>query len=245
MMKKSYSILLAILITGCQREVKVAHVNDGDTFVLSTGEQVRLLGIDAPEIGEPGGDIAKHFLEGLVLGKKVRLEKDTTDRDKYNRLLRYVYVGDIFINAELVKRGYTIAKFYPPDEKYKANFLALEALAKQNRYGLWACGVFGDVTPTLQEETISWEEAYKYYNQVKVVTGKIVRTYNSGRACFLNFDFARSFAVVIFSSDFNKFPAEPEKFYLHKKVRVRGLIKQYQGKPEIILRDKSQIEIIG
>ena len=58
----------------------------------------------------------------LLAGKKVRLEKDITDKDKYGRLLRYVYVGDIFVNAEMVRQGCAWAMVYPPDIKYHGLF---------------------------------------------------------------------------------------------------------------------------
>lgn len=97
-----------------------------------------------------------------------------------------------------------------------------------------------------QERIISYEQADKYINQLVTVEGKIVRTYNSGKACFLNFnpDYRHYLSLVIFASDFSKFPAQPEKYYLNKKVRVRGRIKLYQGRPEIILSSPSQIVIL-
>ena len=69
-------VVLLLVIFGCaSNKPKVVDVYDGDTFELQSGEKVRLLGINTPEIGEPGADIAKDFLEKLVLGKEVRLEK--------------------------------------------------------------------------------------------------------------------------------------------------------------------------
>ena len=70
--------------------------------------------------------------------------------------------------------------------------------------------------------------------------------YNSGKACFLNFhkDYSRFFTAVIFASAFSRFPVTPESYYLGKKVRVSGYIKEYRGKPEIILEYPDQIEIL-
>lgn len=84
-------------------ENNVARVIDGDTFVLQSGEVVRLLCINAPERGEKGYEEAKTFLENLILEKSVTLEKDVSDKDIYNRSLRYVFQDNIFINKELVK----------------------------------------------------------------------------------------------------------------------------------------------
>jgi micrococcal nuclease len=64
---------------------------DGDTFRLETGEKVRLIGIDAHELSQPGGEMSREFLAHLLCGKPITLERGTEDRDKYNRLLRFVY----------------------------------------------------------------------------------------------------------------------------------------------------------
>lgn len=94
---------------------------------------------------------------------------------------------------------------------------------------------------------IDWRYVDQYYGQYVIIEGTIVDTYNSGNACFLNFhlDWERYFTAVIFASDFYKFPRNPESYYKGKKVRVRGIVQEYEGKPEIILEDPSQIEIIG
>lgn len=95
-------------------------------------------------------------------------------------------------------------------------------------------------------DIISWKNATLYYGKYKTVEGRIVDTHNSGKACFLNFhpNWKIYFTAVIFRSDFHKFPDKPEEYYFGKKVRVSGYIKKYQGKPEIILKYPSQIEIL-
>jgi endonuclease YncB( thermonuclease family) len=97
------------------------------------------------------------------------------------------------------------------------------------------------------EDTIPWDLAEKYIGKSMSVEGKIVRTHNSGKACFLNFhnNWTRYFSLVIFGNVFHKFPEKPEQFYLHKFVRARGEIKTYRGRPEIVLNDPSQIAIIS
>ena len=79
------------------------------------------------------------------------------------------------------------------------------------------------------------------------IEGKVVATYNSGKACFLNFhrNWKKYFTGIIFASDFHKFSPAPEVKYKNKKVRITGLVKEYQGKPEIIVNDPSQIEILN
>ena len=94
---------------------------------------------------------------------------------------------------------------------------------------------------------IDWQYADHYYGQEVIIQGTIVDTYNSGKACFLNFhkDWKQHFSAVIFAEDFYKFPKNPEAYYLGKKVRIRGIVEEYEGKPEIIVEYPSQIEIIG
>lgn len=119
----------------------VTEVIDGDTIVVLLNgkkERVRLIGIDTPEAGRPYFEEAKNKTKELVLGKKVRLEKDVSERDKYGRLLRYVYVGNVFINAELVKQGYAMVYTFPPDVKYADYFLKLQKEAREKELGLWA-----------------------------------------------------------------------------------------------------------
>jgi micrococcal nuclease len=74
----------------------------------------------------------------LVENKFVRLEKDKSETDKYGRLLKYVYVDNLFINEILVREGYAYAKAYKPDIKYQEKFMEAEKMAKQENKGLWS-----------------------------------------------------------------------------------------------------------
>ena len=121
----------------------VARVIAGDLLHLSTGEEVRLIGVDTPETTppkkpvQPFGKEASAFAAQLVEGKKVRLEFDVQRQDKYKRLLAYVYVGDIMLNAELVRQGYAQAATFPPNVKYQELFLQLQREAREAKRGLW------------------------------------------------------------------------------------------------------------
>jgi micrococcal nuclease len=119
----------------------VTRVVDGDTIHvgLSDGDwSVRLIGINTPEVGQYYYQEAKDKMEELVAGKAVLLQKDVSETDKYRRLLRYAYLGDLFVNAEMVKEGYAQAATYPPDVKYADLFVSLERQARENGTGLWA-----------------------------------------------------------------------------------------------------------
>ena len=120
--------------------VLVERVVDGDTIVLQGDQRVRYIGVDTPEVGgavEPFGPEASDFNRRLVDGARVRLERDVSETDRYDRLLRYVYAGDILVNAELVREGYAEAMDYPPDTRYASCFDALEREARQEGRGMW------------------------------------------------------------------------------------------------------------
>lgn len=137
-------------------EVKVVRVIDGDTIEIEGGERVRYIGIDTPETVDPRKSVQCFGVEAsnknkeLVENKMVRLEKDITDRDKYNRLLRYVYVDDTFINLELVKQGFAYSYSYPPDIKYQDQIVKAQQDARENKKGLWnACSSDARVNPSV------------------------------------------------------------------------------------------------
>jgi endonuclease YncB( thermonuclease family) len=127
-----------------QQEALVIRVIDGDTIEIESGQRVRYTGIDAPEVAhatEPSerfGEEAAEKNRELVEGRIVSLERDVTDRDEYGRLLRYVWLGDTMINAELVRLGYAYAYSLAPNVRYQELFLRLEAEAREQQLGLWA-----------------------------------------------------------------------------------------------------------
>jgi|GEM_PF-806617 len=97
-----------------------------------------------------------------------------------------------------------------------------------------------------EAQVVDWRNAADHYGRYATVEGRIVATHNSGKACFLNFhaDYKRYFTAVIFASAFDRFPPSPESFYSGKHVRVTGTIKEYKGKPEIVLSDPGQIQVM-
>jgi micrococcal nuclease len=132
--------LVACVPVASPTVTSVARVIDGDTVVLSTGERVRYIGIDTPEMNplQPFAQEATDANRRLVDGKSVRLEKDTSETDRYDRLLRYVWVGNTMVNLELVRLGLAQARAYPPDVRYQSLFEAAEIEAKLERKGMWA-----------------------------------------------------------------------------------------------------------
>ena len=140
----AFLILLLSISCSNSQTLKCTRVVDGDTIILNNGERVRLIGVDTPETKHPRkpveyyGKEASAFTKRMVEGKEVRLEYDQQKRDKYSRLLAYVYLKDsTFLNAEIVKQGYGHAYTRFPF-KYLEQFRQYEKEARKNKRGLWA-----------------------------------------------------------------------------------------------------------
>jgi len=130
--------------SGQRYSYRCTRVVDGDTIQVTELGPVRLIGIDTPEMNydlgvpQPFAREAKTFCERLVDGKEVSLEFDVQKRDKYGRVLAYVFVGRTFVNAELVKVGLAKAYHIPPNGKHRTVFKRLERQAKDKRRGIWS-----------------------------------------------------------------------------------------------------------
>jgi micrococcal nuclease len=151
------AVLIAVLaigagkIVGTAREdgAQVVRVVDGDTVVVRTGgrtERVRYIGVDTPESVKPGTPVqcfakaASSANERLVEGQAVRLVHDAEALDRYGRTLAYVYRASdgLFVNAELVRRGYAKPLMIRPNVAHAAEFSVLAARARRAGRGLWS-----------------------------------------------------------------------------------------------------------
>lgn len=116
---------------------QVKSVIDGDTLSLTTGEKIRLIGINAPESGQPYFDKAKNLIEDLIQGKTVDIEYDTMKEDQYLRTLAYVYLNDIFINKELVRQGLAVVETIPPNVAHTNELVEAQKEAREKCAGIW------------------------------------------------------------------------------------------------------------
>lgn len=139
---------------------EVTRVIDGDTVEVRIVERisgpgagsgrpgatysVRLVGIDTPESVHPSkavecfGRESSSAATALLDGREVRLVRDVEDRDRFDRLLRYVYLGEEMANARLVTNGYAYAYTYPPNVRWSELFVQLQREARGNDRGLWS-----------------------------------------------------------------------------------------------------------
>jgi micrococcal nuclease len=122
--------------------VQVVRIHDGDTLTISSGEKVRFLQIDTPEISpaECYGAEAHKALVGIIGKSPITLESDSVsdDRDQFGRILRYVMVGKVNVNLRLVEIGAATPYFYKGEKgKYSAQLLKAAQNAKAKKIGLW------------------------------------------------------------------------------------------------------------
>jgi len=231
-----------------QHRYTVSHVIDGDTVELSNGGAVRYIGIDTPEIRErkgsrwvykpmPYAEEAKEFNKGLVEGKSVRLEYDVQKKDKYNRILAYVYAGDKMVNLEMVRQGFAMIYTYPPNVRYVQRFIEAQKDARDNKRGLWS---------GLEENKIPTSEAKNNIGMMRTIESEVIDTHLTEKLLILKFK--GNFKVVIYKNNIpfsmKDMARSPNIYFKGKIVRVYGLIKEYKGHPEIVVHDISQLEIL-
>lgn len=137
--------LTGAMVVRAEEWSRVRRVIDGDTLETEERQRVRLVGVDAPEyrpwegIAEPYGKEAGLFLRRHLTGRPVRLVRDRSDRDRYGRLLRYVFTEDgEMVNARLVREGLAEVKAYPPDTTRQSELMQAQSEARSSRRGLWA-----------------------------------------------------------------------------------------------------------
>ncbi|BBO73566.1 nuclease [Desulfosarcina widdelii] len=127
-----------------QSWVAVRWVADGDTIILKDGRHVRYIGIDTPEVAhenclaEPMGEAAKAFNRELVIGSRMRLETDREEKDRYGRVLAYVYREDgLFVNAELLRNGFAHVLYRFPNTARTDELLDAQRESMEQGRGIW------------------------------------------------------------------------------------------------------------
>lgn len=130
----------------------IQRVIDGDTFVLTTGERVRIIGVNTPESTtktEPYGKEASNYAKEKLTGKTIYLQQDVSETDRYGRLLRYAWlevpkeitketIAKYMFNAHLLLEGYGQPYTFQPDSKYADVFIEFAREAREKEKGLWA-----------------------------------------------------------------------------------------------------------
>ena len=122
---------------GVKQEVVIAKVLDGDTIETNFGAQIRYIGINSPEKGEPFFQQAQKFNENLVLGKNVDLEFDIENLDRYGRTLAYIFVDEKLVNLEIIRNGLAVVQTIQPNVKYQDAIVTAQREARDKCLGIW------------------------------------------------------------------------------------------------------------
>lgn len=141
-MKYKIILCLLLLVLASQslpaEQLVVKKVSSGERVKLSSGEKIRYIGVDAPADGDFFFEECRQANKNLVGGKQITIEYDVRRKDGNGNLLGYVYAGDAFVNAQLLKNGFGIVYITPPNQKYADLFISLQKEARKNRRGIWA-----------------------------------------------------------------------------------------------------------
>lgn len=229
---------------------QVIEVRDGDTIVVEIGgkrENVRLLGVDTPEMNYKTGEPEPLALQATLFtreqagGTTVTLASDplNDDRDHYGRLLRYVHLpGGKLLNLELVRTGYGFALLRFP-LTWRERFVQAEIEARGAGRGLWAPN---------RIQTIPYDQAARFEGRVVaaqgvIVTARTINTKAGDRICFLNFhtDYKQYLSIVIREADFSRFGGDPANRYQGETVTVTGRVRERRGRLQIQIIDPGQI----
>jgi endonuclease YncB( thermonuclease family) len=227
----------------------VASVMNGKSFVLASGDVVRLASIEAPNTeekadgvhtarpGEPLGMEAKAALTQLLVGRKVRMDYVKGGRDRHNRLIGQVFRDDgVWIEGEMLKQGWAMVYSFADDKpEVIEKMLAAEKEAQGSKRGIWADPYFRVITPP---------EAEQFVGRFKLVEGKVISVHDYHENTYINFSerWKGNFAVFISHKYTAAFAAMNLPSLVGRTVRVRGWI-NYHNAPGIDLTHPEQIEV--
>lgn len=164
-------IIFLFISTYCLADsATVNRIIDGDTFEIRSGEKVRLLGINAPEITDIYGKEAKQYLTEIISGKSIELKTDniSNDKDRYNRLLRYAIIEGIDINKKMITDGFAFA-YLKYNFAKKEDYRQAQIFAQNNHNGMWGSNR-REETIHQKEETTNQQE--KIENTVNLTSSK-------------------------------------------------------------------------
>lgn len=236
--------LAAVTLLAQDLSGPVVRVIDGDTIEVELAgevERVRYIGIDTPEMNDRRAAVrelavaAKEANARLVEGRRVRLELDVEKRDRYGRLLAYVFVGDTMVNEALVRSGHAAPYTFPPNVKYVERFVEAARLARAE----------AEPAPEVDREeppgSIPAVEAAAHVGETMTVCDRVASTRylrRGRRPTFLNLGRPypdQELTVVIWGDDRVRFDAPPEDAYRGERICVTGTIETYRGTPQIVI----------
>lgn len=205
--------------------VSLKRVIDGDTLELQSGQVIRLLGINTPEVqsryrdGEAGGEQAKQWLKEMLSQPELFIEYDQQQRDKYDRALAHCFLPDgRYLNAMLIEQGLASLTLIPPNLRYSDQLIAAQNKAEQNKTGIWSLSEYR--VKRLSE--LKTGKNYRGWQRIKL---KLKSIKYGKKTVFLEAN--THFRLAIKKKDIVYFG--DVKRYLNQTLEVRGWIHR-QGK---------------
>jgi len=220
----------------------VIEVVDGDTIRLKSGVLIRYLGLNAPETkdkdsggwvdkGSYWGKKAYSMNKDIVLNKQIKIEYDKKKRDKYKRLLGYVFAGDVFVNQKIIQSGLAVIDIRSPNFKYTELLADSFKNALDKRRGIWS-----------NAESIDFKKISQFEGEVVTVEGKILDVYE-GKEVYV-FLMPSGFKLVVFKNNRILFKNMNFMELKNKQVKVYGMIKKYKKHFEMVIHHPYQLEVV-
>lgn len=212
---------------------QIAEVFDGDTLLTTKGEHIRLVNINAMEVGhdgnpdQPYSHEARQYMAKRVKGKTVEIKPARKKLDKYKRTLAEVYLDGKSLNAEMIAVGLAHVYTFPDNSDNVQALQNLEAKARQNKKGLWQ-------DPRWQVLPADFQASDAMIGQFHIVEGAVKNVVPMKDRVYLNFgdNWRDDFTVEIpkkFIKKFTEQKIDPATYYQKKKLRVRGVLKPVNG----------------
>lgn len=212
---------------------------DGDSLVLATGEQVRLIGINAPEFGrdgrpdEPLAQEARAALRALVQGKEVTFFRGREAYDRYGRLLAHAWLPDgTNVEERLLRLGLAVVVAVPPNVDRLAAYQAAERTARAAGLGVWGHAYYA---PTAAERLRPGNTGFRF------VTGRVRRVWDSEEN--IHVVLAPHFSVLVPRADLGYFPQHPRALR-GRRVVVRGWISGFGETLHVRVRHPAMMNVI-
>lgn len=228
---------LACAATAGTSDARVASVSDGDSLILADGRALRLIGINAPELGkdgapdEPLARDARAALDRLVSGKRVRLTLEEEHHDRYGRLLAHVALLDgTSVEEHLLEQGLACVIAIPPNLLHLTRYLDVEAKARRAKRGLWGHAYF---TPRAADAVRAGETGFRF------VRGRVQRVGESRNNVYLDLD--AHFSVTIAHADWRRYFRGQPADYLHQTLEVRGWVTEQNDKRRVRVHHPAMI----
>lgn len=218
-------------------QVKLKRIIDGDTLVLQSGEKVRLIGINTPEVesrfseAEPGGEAARTWLQRYLRSPMLWLEYDAQEFDKYDRRLAHVFLeSGEYLNAALLEQGQAMLTLIPPNLRYASRLIKAQQQAEKAARGIWAMPAY----QLKHSKELKPGQRYHGWQRWQLTPKRI----GEGQK-YMSLIVSENLLVSIPKSQLALFP--PLENYMQQTIEVRGWMQHRGSQHRILVQHPSAI----